>query len=619
MSYIYRQLLIVISFFLSLSFIGCDGQGDKASLTISFPEVSGVVTSSSSIVHSSNSSENWNTSLNPGNINDVNCYGVAVSGPEPFMQRNNVKNKTTGEVYNFGRFEAAFTEGSTVVLDGVPSGQDRKIMIVGWKTQGGACRDLFAQDPAFNDMSSPFLIGSTQMDLVPGDNDVPVFVSMTGAIELANFSGPRFDGIGNWTPGPGPITNLFGDGRDGDQVFSNGDLETLSYDLSAVPGSASTSIAKKFNKYAQVVGINGVGTTLTLGTGITPDFIEPGDEIMWHITSGWAASDPDANACGGIPRGSWGFSKVTAVSSPGITIETALNGDNGGADYGTLNSRLSSLIAHGTEHCMMHVVRVPNFNILTLNSGNYYSSPFTNSNGRGMIVFKAKELVLNGAVTFFLEGKGLPGGAAARAGYGLGGPSPAGTDTPNENGGAHGSSMNGSGGGSTAGPGGMGSSSVPGGAGVNYCNNPAPSVPCLPIKDRKIMLGSGGGGSDMLSGGDGGGAALLHIEKISGAFVLTINASGENGQASTNESGAGSGGTVHLTVKEMDVVLSVDVSGGDGGTMGGGGAGGVIEIPYCASLSSGSFATLDASGGNGYGGVATTGVVENIDEPTLCN
>jgi len=121
------------------------------------------------------------------------------------------------------------------------------------------------------------------------------------------------------------------------------------------------------------------------------------------------------------------------------------------------------------------------------------------------------------------------------------------------------------------------------------------------------MMGSGGGDGDGGDGGDGGGYLRINATGIVN-ITGTINASGENGQPSSDSGGGGSGGGIWITSDTFICSTLIMAKGGDGATTGydgGGGGGGRIYIEYntedinCEINVSGGEGTLASDGGDG--------------------
>lgn len=598
--------------------IGCTSADDSSKLMISFPKSTSSsmnVAQSVSPMSTSDDDEDWNASLNPTAISQVNCYGVMVGGSEAGMSHNWVHNENDQVAFKFGPWIAAIPEGKQAVLE-VPSGSSRTITILGWQATNSSCERFRVEDPDyepdFQSMSYPYVVGQVTTDLEPGDVELDIRISMTGAFPVYKFKGKDFEGHGG-SGGDGPgnsAGSLFGDERDGDLTISaSQNLNTYTYDLQTTSGGQSSSTTKYFNKSVIVNGISADGRTLNTSVAISNNHFEPGDEVFWHIFAGNVTSgSPDSDACGGIPRGAWGFGHVASTSASSVTLEHEIDPQ---ADYSALNTGLSasSPFTYGYHFCRMHITRVPNFKTLTISGGgNFNVNTSSFLNGGGLVVFRAKTLDIGATTNIDVSGRGFMG-TASLGGAGIGGEGSGTAGITNENGGAY-YTGSGGGGGSAAGSGGMGfDASANPGQSVDYCNGP-----CFIVNEHKMMFGGAGGADSATAGGNGGGAIFIHAETISGAGTLNLKA---NGNDSTN-GGGGAGGAIHLTVSNaVNSAINSEAYGGFGGSNGGGGAGGIVEIPYCSAQSTASIGMPTTDGGGGYTGGESGTYITN-DEPGLC-
>jgi hypothetical protein len=200
--------LFVISAFLILMNTGCTRKaGGISTLQIALPtslssyKISDFNVSSGTIKYESTSATdsgpNWNSSLNPITMADVNCYLIAVSGPEADMQRNYCTT-TSGEILRIGRWVGGVL-GPTFTME-VPSGPARKIMVIGFKSQSGACTNFKNTDVNGQSLSEPHVLGWTTKDLSTGTVavDVPVPMSVFSAtmLKIKDCKGPDFNSMG---------------------------------------------------------------------------------------------------------------------------------------------------------------------------------------------------------------------------------------------------------------------------------------------------------------------------------------------------------------------------------------------------------------------------------------
>lgn len=552
-------------------------------------------------------------------ISEIACYAVFVGGPG--LDYKSCKNSEGIEVVRFGQEAGIFKPGQNIELD-VPSGKGRRIFLIGFKTDDTTsfehCYDIFSThaSPPKEHLSTPLIVGKATLDLAPGNADVNIVASLTGSekFEDCSFFQGGGSGGGGTNPPPPVAENLFGDGGDGDIVItstgpSQSNVSTYGFFSGYTPGYRGLPSTKIFGASRRIVGIDSTGLILSTSSSFTNYEFEIGDEILFHVVSGRSLIDPDLNACGGgLHRGDFKFARVTNV--PGSTsieidhpiapIPAAIN-----------NSNLSAPISFSGYFCHIQIIRVPNFNQITVQPGAVHymlSGTYNWGDVTGLTVFRAKSLVLNSSSTLTIKSDGSGFNATAFSdGGSLFGPGGS-TGSANENGGGNEPSSGGAGGGGSAisagGDGGANSGS--GGSAVDYCVGP-----CSIYGGKKIMYGGAGGGVNTVTGGSGGGGLLIFIGDIQGPGLLELKASGSQG--SSDRAGGGAGGTIHLSAREIHSNINASVNGGIGITGGGsggggGGAGGVSEVNYCASVSSTTVANLQtgASSSGGAGGAGST-------------
>ena len=604
---------------------------ERSTLNIKFPSnpfQKGVVSSSSTsqkIEVLATGAPDWNTSLQPSTIAEINCYALFVGGPEAPLKASSCSDSTSGEVkFRFGIPAGFFPQGSQVSVD-VPSGADREITLVGFKTQGTACSSSF-NNPDFSNMSFPHIISTKVQDLAPGDVNIDMVASLntSNTFDICDFINP---GSGGDSP-----EQLFGDASDGDITFdgSTHNASTANYSsVGSYSGGEPSKIIGASLRINNILPTNGKVITLETGTSIPTTEFEVGDEIMWVVTAGnHTTLSPDPNACGAdLNRGSFGFAKITNIVGPNNqiwTLDEAITNDPGNVN----NTNLSSAVADSTiDFCRIQVVRVANFNTINVGTATTLNAnAFDHTLGKGgIIAIRAKTLNLAANFTIDVTGLGNPGsnGASAAQGSGLAGGNTTPSTSSLQNGGGSGlSTGDGGGGGANQGAGGTGAATTTGGQGGNaltFC-----SGQCLPMRDKKVFFGGGGGAGSSgagTNGGDGGGIVVLHIENIAGSGTLTINADGAINTAGSDSGGSGAGGMIHLTAKSVNSSTSFSASGGAATTEGGSGGGGAIEVPFCSSLSSTppSAASGDVAAGTvASGSAGISGVKQISDEPLLC-
>lgn len=188
----------------------------------------------------------------------------------------------------------------------------------------------------------------------------------------------------------------------------------------------------------------------------------------------------------------------------------------------------------------------------------------------GAGALSADRIDVRGGGSIQADGTGEPGGRAA-AGAGQGG------------GATHRSSA---GGGGHGGAGGAGTTAAGGGT--------------YGLPDAPTDLGSGGGGNadgfPEGRGGDGGGALRIFARDLL-SIEGRVGADGDD--ATGEESGGGSGGSIWVTAGTIAGAGIVSAAGGEGTTTGGGGGGGRVALYVCDGTSWAG--TTDVGGGNGAG------------------
>lgn len=121
----------------------------------------------------------------------INCYLVAVKGPEEFMNRNSCKsdssNGATSISYTFGPKLGLRPAGSTLELEVTP-GDNREVLIFGLHaTVPAECKDL-SLNPKKSFLSHPYFLGkSAPMKFEPGKEvTVPIDLISTLSSEFAS-------------------------------------------------------------------------------------------------------------------------------------------------------------------------------------------------------------------------------------------------------------------------------------------------------------------------------------------------------------------------------------------------------------------------------------------------
>ncbi|MFN8414081.1 MAG: LamG-like jellyroll fold domain-containing protein, partial [Anaerolineales bacterium] len=352
---------------------------------------------------------------------------------------------------------------------------------------------------------------------------------------------------------PIPLSDQpWGTGNDGDITIST--PFNINSDKSNNSRTCADGVAFNITQLSDMVAVLNANPTSTC--------LAVGDEILLVQLSTTNAT--------GYNAGAYEFLRVAAVNGANVTFTTPKT-----KWYGA-NWRSDANIGIGTGQTRVMLMRVPNYNNLTVN-GTLKASAF-DGNKNGVVVFRVKG-VLNGTGTISADQLGFTNGS----GYG------AGT----------------TGGGSAGGGGGSyGSLGTSGTLGM-YGE----------VSLTSIFLGSSGGdagntaytgscGADNHAcsqtltgpqGAAGGGIVLFSAQNFTG-FTGSVTANGQDYRARfmtydrggsevySGVSGAGSGGSIRI--EGMNVNLnSVLVNGGANGSGGGAGGSGRIAIYYIGSKS----------------------------------
>ncbi|MFE8605091.1 adventurous gliding motility protein AgmC [Archangium violaceum] len=360
-------------------------------------------------------------------------------------------------------------------------------------------------------------------------------------------------------------------------------------------GSPTISTAGNIiNSYAAVTAPLAPGdTTIVVGTclGATACFTA-GDLVMVLQTTG-VVPVPGSGSAGPIDItndvvGRWEFARLASVSGSTFTLTAPL---------------VHSYAANVTQ-----VIRVPEYDNLTLTSaGRIVATPWNGSAG-GVIAFLATGTVSNAGQinanaagfrgglyvddeTSALGCTGLDEAAALGAQKGEGianvryGPTNTGRGNVANGAGGGVCHKSGGGGGGNYGPGGMGGRSDGSIDGARTVGGMGGSALIYSLLNR-ITPGGGGGagqGTDTtgVSGGRGGGAIFIRANQLTGTGTIQASGGGGGSTDSDGGSGGGAGGSVYLRFASTAACGSVSANGGVGGTVnsgrvgpGGGGGGG---------------------------------------------
>lgn len=574
-----KKLEAILLLIFAITLVSCTRKTENSTLKITLP--AGVISQNISV--QSDGTE-WNTSLNPVDVSEINCYGVFVGGPEAPMNAGYCSIEETSTVkFRFGRARFFIPAGNTVEIE-VPSGPARRIILVGLRAQNGACVNLGPQqDPDGANLSVPHIVGETVRDLPPGAVSVNIGRTLNAS---EYFNDCRFPGEGIGSGSGGNGLN-FGSGSDGSHSIDAA-VSDVGTDNTVISGR-TLAAARRITNIS-----NANGRDLTLSGGFSAQDFVVGDEVMWVVSaSGDGVGDgsvggPDAACTGnsnGLHRGRYAFARITATANPVVTLDKPVY------DYVSVrNAALSNaqFDMSGNDFCRMQLMRVPNFENLTINSNGTVGTPSWDGNVGGFFVLKVNgTLSLNSDFNLWSTSRGFAGGVPGT--NGMQGSSSTGSGAavpgPNDTGGGGASGSGPAGGGANGGAGAAGNagSGSSGGNAVTWCFGP-----CKP--SDKLLMGSGGGGGvpSAAWGGAGGGVLVVLARNIStNGYMLIAQSSGGWGASAAQSSGGGAGGNVLVVAHSVTGTGTVGLyaNGGDGGgavgTGGGAGGGGMVEYRTC--------------------------------------
>ncbi len=641
--------LFVISAFVILFNTGCSRKvQDSSILQISLPagmsskitefKYSEPMSMQSVSVQSEDNGAEWNSALNPETIADVNCYMIAVSGPESDMSRNTCVT-TTGQNLKVGRFVGGIAAGATLSLE-VPSGSQREITIVGFKATAGACTNFKTTDVSGLSLSEPHILGKIIKDLSPGSVavTVPVTVNAT-TLKIDDCSGPDF----NFEHAP-----LYF----GDKTIANGTDTIITSTTYAGLGGASFQVTN-FN--TQPANPNEAYTfiqTSAFPTGIAVD-----DEVMLTIqgqSGAWTmlSGVPTIGPCGYRAwDGRYQFGRVVAVTSTpnyGIYISKGTFFDK--LDWNPAISAFdpaqkSAIVTHmaaspdpANVFCKMRISKVLHFYNLTITNGVTISPDMfeLNMGNSGILPIRvANNLTMLDGAIIDGNGKGYMGNSTRHGSGTRGASSVACVASPTDtgSGGSCSPDARGAGGGGHGNPIGTASpysgSGGTGGGGTQLggqgAGDDCGDGSCFGFLTYKMFMG-GAGGSSINSlastGGSGGGIIYIMAKNLNvdtNANVIISN-NGDDGQSNTTyanygSGGGGAGGSTLLGFQNFTAPgtaqMDIQAYGGNGGLVsgtatngsgGGGGGGGRVHIIGCNTSTipvTSALLNLQLNGGSG--------------------
>lgn len=592
--------ILLISSFLLLA--ACErNAGSKAKLSIQFPQVTQSTSGKVTTLSTNGSTEEWSsitpTGFNTGNY-PFNCYGVYISGPEPFLKANKCGQKDfTTPMREFGYWKGGVPAGGTVWFD-VESGKDRVVGIFGFHvTDITACKDFTGAAQMNQSLfSKPYFLGETgRLEFLAGETKpVTVNLAFDSSQYFEECRGPGFQN-GGTGGGTSPIFADFGTGLDGDLTVTSGltDVRSTSSPGRSVPLITTTRVES-------LTTIGGDPYKLAVGTratGMTTKFVA-GDEVALYVAAASGATGCGPNIFSGFRTR--GIVSTTASQTLNIQVD-----DN---RFATIPGAALTASSYGgsRDFCRLLVTRVPNLNILTFQgSGGSMANLAFNAasfgelsndsadHEAGLIFIRVKDkIILNspggidvatrgfsagnyGLGSNFLDGQGVWGATAMTASGAANGTGGSGYVT----------SSNGPGGGGHGGTGGNGyyaGVTVNGGGvvGDQYgcgSTNYDAQMKCL---FGKMFMGGGGGSGSDAAGGNGGGLIYLAANIIQlNSFAFTLNADGaHSGSGSTMGGAGGAGGAIlamaNAVTGSTNAALKIRSNGGISKSISGLGKGG---------------------------------------------
>ena len=154
----------------------------------------------------------------PTTLGDILCYAVAVSGPDEIMNKYDCTQIDGTVVMNPSLFGGPVIPDDTIAME-VPSGVERTFHIIGFGADSLAdCLGFTLTGiPLREKLSAPHIIGEKTVDLVPGDVDIDIDISMSNAVKFNQCTGPYLN--------PDPAEVLISE----DPIYDYGDKATGSF------------------------------------------------------------------------------------------------------------------------------------------------------------------------------------------------------------------------------------------------------------------------------------------------------------------------------------------------------------------------------------------------------
>ena len=176
-----KSLTTVAVAALALNLSGCTNKPETSTIRVQLPAL--VVGSPKSKVISQGAddgSDSWSYP-SPSTMSDVKCYAVSVETPE--MVNPPTCSKVDGStVLSPTILYGPVAAGSVLSLE-VPAGTGRKISLIAFAADTvGDCSSRSGSSPDRINLSAPHIVGSVDVDLAPGANEIKMTATMSGAV-----------------------------------------------------------------------------------------------------------------------------------------------------------------------------------------------------------------------------------------------------------------------------------------------------------------------------------------------------------------------------------------------------------------------------------------------------
>jgi hypothetical protein len=542
----------------------------------------------------SQSTTNFNSLLNPSTLSEFNCFIVFVGGSG--FDSGGSCSVSDGTSFKLGGFAGGMKSGEIVEMN-VPSGSDREIVLVGFKTEDvSLCKDFHGGLPQ-SALSEPFVVARQTKSLSSGTVSVDLSPSsMTAKISDCQFASDNGGGGA-----------YYGNGSDGDLTVS-GTMYMSTMTSPAGPyytsSSAVTAITDLGNGTAEI-------TVASPWNMSSYNNFKMGDEMMLYVVGG---SEGTPNGCGEVFPG-FSMSGIVTFAQTGSTTGKTFRMTMTDSRWLHISpTNLTATASGSTPQTFCRVVarRVPHFNNIDLTAGDL--SVYISSSGStdmtdsmmynfGVLPVRVKNQILIPSATTLIwdvSGRGYLGGNPTDSvGQSHLGKVTGWSTISNPLGAGGGYDSNIACGGGHGGQGGCPTSSTLGGqpVGDQYgCNVLDPTMSCL---RGKFFMGGGGAG-DSSQGGAGGGAIRLLAKSIVNDGTMTIWATG--GAGSSLDDGGGAGGSIYVAADSVSGTggFNFNAAGGNGGASSGGvGGGGRVHVTFKSSTFSGSSSFTVGKGSSG--------------------